>query len=221
MGNMEQLNSMETLASFISKGEHVRQDFKFRIDDQRKIARTLCAFANTEGGSLLIGVKDNRKISGCNPEEEFHMIEGAASLYCQPPVEFKQKIWQEDLKLVLEIIVEKSNAGPHKAKDDEGRWKPYIRIKDHTTAVNKILERVWYEKKKLVSKPEKLEKEEIDFLKLIQQQEKITLSKLYRLSGLPLRKVDRLLVLFICWDLVEMCFETDGIYYAAKDSDQK
>jgi predicted HTH transcriptional regulator len=200
-------------------GEHVRQDFKFRIDDQRKIARTLCAFANTEGGSLLIGVKDNRKISGCNPEEEFHMIEGAASLYCQPPVEFKQKIWQEDFKLVLEIIVEKSDMAPHRAKDDEGRWKPYIRIKDHTTAVNKILERVWQEKKKATSRPEKLEKEEIDFLKLIQQQGKLTLSKLYRLSGLPLRRVDRLLVLFICWNLVEMCFESDGIYYTAKEID--
>jgi predicted HTH transcriptional regulator len=208
---------METLSSLIAQGEHVRQDFKFRIDDQRKIARTLCAFANTEGGSLLIGVKDNRKIAGCNPEEEFHMIEGAASMYCQPPVMFHKKIWQEDYKLVLEILVEKSSEGPHKAKDDEGRWKPYIRIKDHTTAVNKILERVWFEKKKAVARPEKLEQEEIDFLKLIQQQEPVTISKLYRLSGLPLRRVDRLLVLFICWDLVEMRFESDGIYYGLKE----
>lgn len=208
---------METLSSLIAQGEHVRQDFKFRIDDQRKIARTLCAFANTEGGSLLIGVKDNRKIAGCNPEEEFHMIEGAASLFCQPSVMFHKKIWQEDHKLVLEILVEKSSEGPHKAKDDEGRWKPYIRIKDHTTAVNKILERVWFEKKKAIARPEKLEQEEIDFLKLIQQQEPVTISKLYRLSGLPLRRVDRLLVLFICWELVEMRFESDGIYYGLKE----
>jgi len=208
---------METLAALIAQGEHERQDFKFRIDDQPKIARTLCAFANTEGGSLLIGVKDNRKIAGCNPEEEFHMIEGAASIFCQPPVVFKQKIWQEEYKLVLEIVIEKSDAGPHKAKDDEGRWKPYIRIKDHTTAVNKILERVWYEKKKVISKPEKLEKEEIDFLKLVEQHEPVTISKLYRISGLPLGRVDRLLVLFICWDLVKMHFEPDGIYYCQKE----
>lgn len=211
---------METLAALIAQGEHVRQDFKFRIDDQRKIARTLCAFANTEGGSLLIGVKDNRKIAGCNPEEEFHMIEGAANLYCQPPVVFKQKIWQEDFKLVLEIIIEKSGTVPHKAKDDYGRWKPYIRIQDHTTAVNKILERVWYEKKKPISKPQKLEQDEIDFLKLIQQHEPVTISKLYRLAGLPLRRVDRLLVLFICWDLIGMRFEPDGIFYFSKEVDQ-
>ena len=41
---------MSTLADLISEGEHVNQDFKFRIDEQKKIARTLCSFANTSGG---------------------------------------------------------------------------------------------------------------------------------------------------------------------------
>jgi len=123
---------MSTLADLISEGEHVNQDFKFRIDDQKKIARTLCAFANTSGGRLLIGIKDNRKIVGCHPEEEFHMIEGASKIFCQPEVPFRSKIWQEDFRLILEIQVPVSNNKPHKAKDDEGRWKPYIRVKDHT-----------------------------------------------------------------------------------------
>ena len=92
---------MSTLADLISEGEHVNQDFKFRIDDQKKIARTLCAFANTCGGRLLIGIKDNRKIVGCHPEEEFHMIEGASKIFCQPEVPFRSKIWQEDFRLIL------------------------------------------------------------------------------------------------------------------------
>ena len=136
---------MSTLQELIAQGEHVQQDFKFRIDDQKKIARTLCAFANTKGGRLLIGVKDNRKIAGCNPEEEFHMIEGAAQLFCQPEVTFTSKVWQEDFRLVLEINVDPSELKPHKAKDDEGRWKSYVRIEDHTTAANKILKNVWKE----------------------------------------------------------------------------
>jgi predicted HTH transcriptional regulator len=211
---------METLAALIAQGEHVRQDFKFRIDDQLKIARTLCAFANTEGGRLLIGVKDNGKISGCNPEEEYHMIEGAAAFFCQPPILIQRNIWQEDYKLVLEITAEKSVRVPHKAKNDVGRWKTYIRINDQTIAANKILERVWHEKKKVRSRPEKLEQEEVDLLKLIQKREKVTLSELYKYSELPLRKVDGLLVFFICCDLVEMRFESDGIHYVTKELDQ-
>ncbi|MCK4854687.1 MAG: ATP-binding protein, partial [Bacteroidales bacterium] len=59
-------------------------DFKFEISDARKIARTLVAFSNTDGGKLLIGVKDNGKIAGIRSEEEYHMLEAAAELYCRP-----------------------------------------------------------------------------------------------------------------------------------------
>jgi len=207
---------METLQDLIDQGEHVNQDFKFRIDDQRKIARTLCAFANTSGGRLLIGVKDNLKIAGCNPEEEFHMLEGAASIFCQPELKITSKIWKEDFRLVLQVSVEKSENGPHKAKDDDGKWKPYIRIKDKTTAVNKILEWVWIEQKRKTARPEHFGEDELQLLKSIGQFQPVTLSKLYRESTLPLRRVDRLLVLFICWDLVDMIFENDGIYYRLK-----
>jgi len=208
---------METLQDLIDQGEHVNQDFKFRIDDQRKIARTLCAFANTSGGSLLIGVKDNRKIAGCNPEEEFHMLEGAASVFCQPELKITSKIWQEDFRLVLEVSVAKSENGPHKAKDDDGKWKPYIRIKDKTTAVNKIWEWVWIEQKRKTARPEHFGEDELQLLKSIGKFQPVTLSKLYRESTLPLRRVDRLLVLFICWDLVDMIFENDGIYYRLRE----
>jgi predicted HTH transcriptional regulator len=208
---------METLQDLIDQGEHVNQDFKFRIDDQRKIARTLCAFANTSGGRLLIGVKDNRKIVGCNPEEEFHMLEGAAQLFCQPELTITSKIWQEDFRLVLEVYVEKSPNGPHKAKDDDGKWKPYIRIKDKTTAVNKILEWVWVEQKRKTARPEHFGEDELHLLRIIGQFQPVTLSKLYRESKLPLRRVDRMLVLFICWELAEIVFENDGIYYRLKE----
>ena len=52
----------------ISEGEHVHQDFKFEISDARKIAKSISAFANTEGGRLLVGVKDNGKIAGVRSE---------------------------------------------------------------------------------------------------------------------------------------------------------
>lgn len=207
---------METLIELIAQGEHVRQDFKFRIDDQRKIARTLCAFANTQGGRLLIGVKDNRKIVGCHPQEEFHMIEGAAKIFCKPEIHFTSRIWQEEMKLVLEINIEPSEQKPHKAKDDDGKWKSYIRIEDHTTSVNKILERVWIEQKRVEAKPEKFDQDELDFLKLIHENEPVTLSKLYRKSTLQMNKVDKLLVLFICWDLVEIEIREEGYFYKIK-----
>jgi hypothetical protein len=43
---------------------------------------------------------------------------------------------------------------------------------------------------------------------------------LYRKLKMPPRKVDRLLVLLICWDLVEIVSQNDGIYYRIKESDK-
>ena len=47
------------IEKLIKRGEHQTQDFKFEVSDSKKIARTLSAFSNTNGGRLLIGVKDN------------------------------------------------------------------------------------------------------------------------------------------------------------------
>lgn len=207
-----------TLIELIAEGEHIRQDFKFKIDEQRKIARTLSAFANTEGGRLLIGINDKRKIVGCNPTEQLQLIENAARMFCQPEVKFTSKVWQEDYRLVLEVYVEESEEKLHKSKDDDGKWHYYIRILDQTTVVNKILERVWNEKKNPTPLPEKLSEDEVLILNIILKEEPITLSKIYKMANLQLRMVDKMLVFLIRRDLVEMLFEKEGIQYKIKGS---
>ena len=72
------MNSKDYIYKLIEEGEHQQQDFKFEISDARKIAKSLSAFSNTDGGRLLIGVKDNGKIAGVRSEEEIYMIEAAA-----------------------------------------------------------------------------------------------------------------------------------------------
>ena len=85
----------------IDEGEHVHQDFKFEISDARKIAKSISAFSNTEGGRLLVGVKDNGKIAGVRSEEEIYMIEAAAKMYCTPEVNISNKIFKVQGKDIL------------------------------------------------------------------------------------------------------------------------
>lgn len=101
----------------IAEGEHQMLDFKFEISDCRKIARSLVAFANTDGGRLLIGVKDNGVISGIRSEEEKHMIEASALMYCKPKVKYTVKEWNLNGKIVLEVIIPKNEDIKHKAPD--------------------------------------------------------------------------------------------------------
>ena len=70
---MKTLTDAQYIHALIAEGEHQQQDFKFEISDARKIAKTLSAFSNTDGGRLLIGVKDNGKIAGVRSDEEQYM----------------------------------------------------------------------------------------------------------------------------------------------------
>jgi predicted HTH transcriptional regulator len=215
---------LDILKSYIREGEHQKQDFKFRVDDAQKIARTLAAFANTEGGRLLIGVKDNGKVVGVNPEEEFHVIQGAASMFCKPEIEVSTKILQDEHKLVLEVNVPQSDIKPIRAKDDEGSWKTYVRRGDHTLLANKILIGVWKLQKKQTSRPQKFADDEMLLINTIKEAGEITLSKLYRQTKLNKTFIDQLLILFITWDIIQMSISEEGTFYSlkvVKEADQK
>ena len=109
--------------SWIEEGEHQQQDFKFEVSDSRKIARTLSAFANTDGGRLLIGVKDNGVVAGVRSEEEYYMIEAASQMYTRPEVPFSAKRWELEGKTVLEVDIAPCPERPYTAPDKDGHYK--------------------------------------------------------------------------------------------------
>lgn len=137
---MKRLHPIEEL---ISQGEHQQQDFKFEVSDSKKIARTLSAFANTDGGRLLIGVKDNGAISGVRSEEEYYMIEAASTMYTRPSVPFTAKRWELRGKSVLEIDVAPGADKPYLAPDKDDKYMAYIRVADENILANEILVLSW------------------------------------------------------------------------------
>lgn len=127
---MKTLTDTDYIHTLIAEGEHQQQDFKFEISDARKIAKTLSAFANTDGGRLLIGVKDNGRIAGVRSEEEKYMIEAAAQLYCIPEIDYTLQTYIVEGKQVLVATIEESPHKPVYAKDENGKALAYLRIKD-------------------------------------------------------------------------------------------
>jgi len=127
----------------IEQGEGQQLDFKFEISDAAKIARSLVAFANTEGGKLLIGVKDNGAIAGVRSEEEFFMIENAATKFCRPELIFTSKEWNIKGKKVFEVSIPISQNLPHRAPDKDGKFKAFFRLKDENLLVSGVQMKVW------------------------------------------------------------------------------
>src|SRR5688572_10175064 len=110
---------MKELQQLILQGESDSLDFKKRITNPDRIARTLASFANTRGGIILVGVMDNGQISGVDPEEEKHILEIAANSFCEPPVKLFYEELEDEAKTVLKVIIPESLIKPHLFKVKE------------------------------------------------------------------------------------------------------
>ena len=77
---MSMINT-ETIQSLIDTGEGYNVEFKVRVSSKvRELTEEICAFANADGGYLLIGVDDNGLITGTNLENDKHSaIQGSIS----------------------------------------------------------------------------------------------------------------------------------------------
>jgi len=127
------------LQRLIQEGEHEQQDFKEAINSSRKIAKTIVSFANTRGGRIIVGVRDNRTIKGIQPAEEKHMLDTAAGFFCKPPIELTYEVLEEGNKKVLVATVPDSINKPHYAQGDDDKWWVYIRVKDESLLASKTV----------------------------------------------------------------------------------
>jgi predicted HTH transcriptional regulator len=205
------------IRKLIAQGEHQQLDFKFGITDSRKIARTLSAFSNTDGGRLLIGIKDNGMIAGVRSEEEFYMIQAAAELYTKPQVQFEVKEWAIDGKRVLEIIVPKSKGELYLAPDKNNQFLAYIRVLDENYMVNSV----WIKAYKWKNNPGgvfiRYGKNEMALLKYLEENTTITLSRYTKLTSLPRRDAENILAGFLAIDMIGIIFSESGISYGLSD----
>lgn len=182
------------IQNLITNGEGQHLDFKFEISDARKIARTLSAFANSEGGTLLVGVRDNGAIAGIRTDEEVYMIESAAQVFCKPPVLFSFKNWEINGKNVLEIVVKESGTKPHLAPWKENEWKAFVRVKDENFIANSVQVEVWkrmYSEKQAVIKYSEQEQKLLTYLKV---NEEISLRDFCRLCKIKYPLAKKILV---------------------------
>lgn len=128
----------------IAEGEHEHQDFKFAITDAAKIAHSISAFANNDGGRLLVGVKDNGNIAGIRSEEDIFVIEQAAQMYCKPPQQVDVTAFVcEGGAIVLKAEITKASRRPVYSKDTKGRLRAYYRVKDENIVAHPVMLKSW------------------------------------------------------------------------------
>ena len=201
------------LRRLIAEGENQQLDFKYCVSDSRKIARTLTAFANSDGGRLLIGVRDNGSIAGIKTDEEIYMVDTAAHIFCRPEITFSTKQHITGGKTILEVEVKKGDKRPYKAKDENGKWLPYFRHNDQNLVANKVLLQVWRKEEKKLGVLVKFGKAEDSLMEHLAKNGSITLSKFRKISSINSYRAESILANLILFKVLKMKASEKGFSY--------
>lgn len=121
------------LRKLVAQGEGLTLEFKRKAAHPDKIVHELIAFANTQGGILLVGVDDNSSIPGVKfPEEESVAIRSELKKHCRPAITFSEEIIALSMKsYVLQWTVPKSDKRPHYFVEKDGRIS-FVRWQDES-----------------------------------------------------------------------------------------
>jgi len=198
------LSDRNYLLGLIAQGEHQQQDFKYKVQDAVKLARSVSAFANTDGGRLLIGVRDDGHLSGVRSEEEIFMMHQAAWKYCQPPSSIKFDNYRVDGRTIVVCTVPPSQHRPVCADDDEGRLRAYVRIADENIMASPVHLAIWREEQSQRGASFTYGDDERRLLSALSAGEWLTLNAITHRCHLPRPKVITLLARLIRYGVALM-----------------
>lgn len=194
----------------IEEGEHEHQDFKYAISDARKIARSISAFANNDGGRLLIGVKDNGHIIGVPNEEDIYMIEHAAEAYCDPPQEIEIDAFSvEGGAVVLRAVIPRAGERPVYCIEENNRRVAYYRVKDENIVAHKLMVKAW----KLLgntSRPSTLTTADYAFLKFLGETGETTVEEYILSSHVSTTSAESSITRLLAMGIIEMYHTSSG-----------
>jgi len=199
--------------NLILKGEGMNLDFKYCISDPHKIARTLSAFSNSEGGRLLIGVRDNGSLAGVRSDEEYYMIDSAATLYCNPEVKIRTSNHTVNGKNILEVDVPRSAKIPVKAKDEEGRWKAYFRQGDQNFLADRVILQVWRRKESKRGLLLRFDEKENMLLDYLRSGNRITVAGFRKMAGINSKTAEKIMSDFVLCGIIVCAASEKGLFY--------
>ncbi len=208
------------IRSLIAQGEHLHLDFKFEINDARKIAGSFVAFANAGGGKLLIGVKDNGAVVGVNSEEELYMIEAAAAYYCTPAVPFTVCKRETEGKTILEVDIPEGTQKPYYVKEKDTPPQAYIRIADKNIKVCNVQLMVWKQKQSkglLIADT----KDKSRLLQYLEGHERISFGLVCKLLPASRKKAEKLLADLVYLNILEIEYDDNKVLFRKKDVPMK
>lgn len=210
--------------ALVSQGEGMHIEFKLKATHPEKIVREIVAFANTQGGTLLVGVSDDRQIKGLKfADEEEYMLTRAIAAYCHPPIDYQlRQVPLTDERHLLVLTVLPSRQKPHyvlhnvlqNAQNQPS--KAYVRVADRSIQASKEMREVLKgERKQRDIRFQYGEKEKL-LLQYLAENKQVTVSRFAEIAAIPRHTASRTLVLLSLAHVLKITpQETEDIFTLA------
>lgn len=105
----------------IDRWENIHTEFKEWPVNNMSFAQSLVAFANTDGGQLIIGVDKNHEIIGVpDPDRVMQWVDSIAYNNCHPPlVVLQETVASEDGAVVVVVNIPKGDQRPYQTNQGD------------------------------------------------------------------------------------------------------
>lgn len=123
-----------------NEGESDKHDFKYDIPNPERLTKICCAFANTKGGYVILGVKEDNsrfKIEGIDDDKELahrfgQRIDASPTVYFSMP---RILTIPDSDRIIAVFQIPQSPERPHLPSKEEHRifWKRTNRGNDYMT----------------------------------------------------------------------------------------
>jgi predicted HTH transcriptional regulator len=210
---------LQELEYLVSKGEYQLLEFKLKASFPEKIVREMVAFANSDGGQLLIGVDDDGRISGLKfAEEDKFVIEKAIQNHIKPRIKYQCEFIPINRKRsVLHYRIYENRKKPsYYLEDPKKRGKAYVRIEDKSVQASREMVEILKRSRIKKSYPVKLGEKEQLLFRHIESNGKTTLSDFIKISGLSRYNASQTLIRLVLSNILDIEIGDKTDYYSMK-----
>lgn len=181
----------------IRNGEGSRVEFKKTLPQPEKFARALVSFANCRGGNILVGVSDDRRITGiADFEEERFVLEKTAAFYCHPEVLFEVSEETLEGKSLMRVHIPESSEKPHFALSESGEKNLYVRSGDRCVLASPLVAKALQMEQEGRDSLQKIPitRNEEALFRYLDERKKISLKDYARLINVSKRRASKILI---------------------------
>jgi predicted HTH transcriptional regulator len=204
------------LRRLVMEGEGQHLEFKRKASHPEKIVREMIAFANSEGGTLLIGVDDDGALAGVKyPDEELLSVQEALHKHLKQKLIYHDSLIElSENRFVVRLDIPPSEKRPLYFVLDSKTRESYVRVNDMSIKASVQMNEIIRRKRQSKNIRFYFAEHELALMKYLDERKIITLPEFQKLTGLNQFAASRKLILLVLSNVLKITATEKGDIYS-------